>query len=208
MLQEAVKTSNESNWNSVPNYQVQGDPYVERNRKSRNVISSNATLFIQRNMLMSQIQRIRRDPYVDTNPQSVVCWHLNMLKKTKQLRGDPYWWIQKRSTKLILEYQDCHMQLWKKQNMSEFKSLWKGSKLILIEKHFKPICSIITSTTHSSKIRRRWSSNWAVWSYSSCAKQHRKYNVLTVFFIGIKELCIALVDVALFSANPEGSLTN
>ena len=30
-----------------------------------------------------------------------------------------------------------------------------------------------------------------MWSYSSCAKLHQKYNVLTVFFIGIKELCTA-----------------
>ena len=27
-----------------------------------------------------------------------------------------------------------------------------------------------------------------------CAKPHHKYNVLTVFFIGIKELCTALAD--------------
>ena len=72
-----------------------------------------------------------RDPYVDQNPQSVACWHLNMLKKIKQVRRDPYWWIKKRSTKLISEYQDCHMQLWKKQNISDFKSLWKRSKIIL-----------------------------------------------------------------------------
>ena len=33
-------------------------------------------------------------------------------------------------------------------------------------------------------------------SYSSCAKLHQKYNVPNVFFIGIKELCIALADNA------------
>ena len=31
----------------------------------------------------------------------------------------------------------------------------KGSKIILIEKHFMPTCSRITSTIHSAKIRRR-----------------------------------------------------
>ena len=51
-----------------------------------------------------------------------------MLKKINKVRGDPYWWIKQRSTKLISEFQDCHMQLWKKQNISEFKSLWKRSK--------------------------------------------------------------------------------
>ena len=25
--------------------------------------------------------------------------------------------------------------------------------------------------THSAKVRRRWSANWVMWSYSSCAKQ-------------------------------------
>ena len=29
---------------------------------------------------MSQIQRVRWDPYVDTNSQNVACWHPNMLK--------------------------------------------------------------------------------------------------------------------------------
>ena len=60
---------------------------------------------------------------------------------------------------LTSEYQDWHMQLWKKQDISEFKSLSKRSKVIFIEKHFKPTCSRITSTTHSATIRRRWCSN-------------------------------------------------
>ena len=33
ILLEAAKTSNESNQNPIPNYQVRGDPYVERNGK-------------------------------------------------------------------------------------------------------------------------------------------------------------------------------
>ena len=33
-----------------------------------------------------------------------------------------------------------------------------------IEKHFKPICSKITSTTHSVTMRKRWFVNWAMWS--------------------------------------------
>ena len=42
-----------------------------------------------------------------------------------------------------------------------------------------------------------------MWSYSSCAKLLQKYNVITVFFVGIKELCTALADNAWFTANPE-----
>ena len=52
------------------------------------------------------------------------------------------------------------------------------------------------------------SANWVMWSYSSCAKPYQKYNVLTVFFIGIKELCTALADNAWLTANPEESFTN
>ena len=36
-----------------------------------------------------------------------------------------------------------------------------------------------------------------MWSYSSCAKLYQRYNVLTDFFIGIKELCTALADNSL-----------
>ena len=39
-------------------------------------------------------------------------------------------------------------------------------------------------------------------------KLYQKYIVLTVFFIGIKELCLALADNTLLTANPEESLTN
>ena len=62
----------------------------------------------------------------------------------KETTKVPRW----RSTTLTSEYQDCHMQLWKKQNISEFKSLWKRSEVIFVEKQFMPICSRITSTTH------------------------------------------------------------
>ena len=66
-----------------------------------------------------------------------------------------------------------------------------------------PTCSRITSTIHSATIWRRWSANWVMWSYSSCAKLHQKYYVLTVFFIGIKGLFFALADHAWLTTNPE-----
>ena len=47
-----------------------------------------------------------------------------------------------------------------------------------------------------------------MWSYSSCAELFQKYNVLTDFFIGIKELCTALEDNPWLTANPEESLPN
>ena len=50
----------------------------------------------------------------------------------------------------------------KKQEISAFKNSSRTSEVILIEKHFKPICCRITSTTHSVIIRKRWSVNWAM----------------------------------------------
>ena len=82
-----------------------------------------------------------------------------LKKKIKQEQWDPWRWM---SSTLTSEYQDWHRQLWKKQNISEFKSLSKRSKVIFIEKHFKPSCSRITSTTHSEAVRRRWPAIWAM----------------------------------------------
>ena len=161
MLQEAVNTPNESDQNAKPNYQVRGDPYVERKRKSRNVPRLVTTVLIKRNMIMSP----------------------NVVDQKRGARN----WFQ--STRTV-------------------KSLYNVSKIILTEQHFMPTRSRITSTTHSAKIRRRWSANWVMWSYSSCAKLYQKFNVLTVLFIGIKELCTALVDNAWLTANSAESLTN
>ena len=73
MLQQAVKTSNESNQNPIPNYQVQGDLLLDGEKNPWNAPSLIATLLIKRNMIMSQIQRVRGNPYPDTNPQNVAC---------------------------------------------------------------------------------------------------------------------------------------
>ena len=59
-----------------------------------------------------------------------------------------------------------------------------------------------------SKNLKAMSVNRVMWSYSSCAELFQMHNVLTVFFIGIKELCIVLADNAWLTANPEESFTN
>ena len=43
----------------------------------------------------------------------------------------------------------------KEAEIFRVQELSRRSKVILIEKHFKPTCSRITSTTHSAIIRRR-----------------------------------------------------
>ena len=50
--------------------------------------------------------------------------------------------------------------------------------------------------------------NWAMWSCSSYAKQFQKCNAQNAFFIGIKELSIALVDISWLKANPAKVFTN
>ena len=100
------------------------------------------------------------------------------------------------------------MQLWNKQKTYVFANSWRRSRLILIEKHFKPICSKITSTTHSVTIRKRWFVKWAMWIYSSYAKQFQKCNAQNAFFFGIKEWSVALVDISWLKVNPANIFTN
>ena len=86
-----------------------------------------------------------RPPQISTKIIGCVIWILMSLEAAKipnesnqnpkpnyQSRRDPYWWIKTRSTKLISEYQDCHTQLERKQNISEFES---SSKRIEIHPH-------------------------------------------------------------------------
>ena len=49
---------------------------------------------------MSQIQRQRGDPNVDTNPQNVACWYLNMLKEDQTGTGRPALVDQKEEHKI------------------------------------------------------------------------------------------------------------
>ena len=73
----------------------------------------------------------------------------------------------------------------------------KGSKIILIEKHFMPNCSRITSTTHSAKISKAMIRELGnVELFRAVRNYTKSTNALTVFFIGNKELCTALADNA------------
>ena len=102
-------------------------------------------------------------------------------------RGDRHWlqsvWIA-----------TCSCETSRKLTCSRTREEDRGSSF-LIEKHFKPICSKITSTTHSVTFRKRWFVKWAM-RYSSYAKQLQRCNAQNGFFIGIKEEFIALVDIS------------
>ena len=95
MLQEAVKNIQRIELEPNTNSQIQVDLLQNGVKKPWNVPSLIATLLIKRNMIMSQIQRVRGDPYVND----------------KQVRGDPSRRIKRRNTTLISQYQDCHTQL-------------------------------------------------------------------------------------------------
>ena len=117
-----------------------------------------------------------------------------MLEMTYQVRGEPYWWIRKRSTTLTSEYQDCHTQLQKKQNISEFKSLCNGSKIILIEQHFKPTSSTIMYTIQSAKNSKEIIREMGNVELFELCEAAPKVQCSQCLLIGIKELCIALAD--------------
>ena len=102
----------------------------------------------------------------------------------------------------------CHMQLWNKQKTSVFANSWRRWRVILIEKHFEPTRSKITSTTHLVTMRKRWFVKWAMQSYSSYAKQFQRCNAQNAFFIGVKEWSIALVDISWEKVNPADIFTN
>ena len=109
---------------------------------------------------------------------------------------------EKWASKLISENQDCHTQVVARSRTSpSSRACKKDRKSSSSRSTSCRLAGRITSTTHSAKIRRRWSANWVMWSYSSCAKLYQKYNVSTVTFTGIKELCTALADNARLTAN-------
>ena len=76
------------------------------------------------------------------------------------------------------------------------QELVKGSKIIFIVKHFMPTCSRITSTTHSEKFEGDDPRIGQCGVIRVVGKLYEKYNVLTVFFIEINEVCLALADNA------------
>ena len=122
MSLEAAKIPNESNRNPTPNYQVRWDLYVEREEIEERTKFDHDTL-----------NQEKHDEVTDpTSTDRVVCGHESTKRcvlTSQHVESDqtsterPSRWIKRRNTNLVSEYQDCHMQLWKKQNISEFKSL-------------------------------------------------------------------------------------
>ena len=111
----------------------------------------------------------------------------------KQARGNP-----KHTTVApwTSESKDCYIHLWKKLNTCAFVSWQIGSNVIFTKMNCKQIWGRTTSTTHSAKIGRKWSTTWATWNASNYAKKIHKCNALIVYLIGQKILYIVLVEFA------------
>ena len=88
------------------------------------------------------------------------------------------------------------------------RELVKKIEVTLIEMHFKPICSKITSTIHSVTNRKRWFVKWAMWSSSSYAKQFQKCNAQNAFFLGIKASFTEFAGISWQTAKPANIFIN
>ena len=123
MSLEAAKTSNESNQKPNTKLSSTGRPVCYEKKEIEEPSKFDR----------DTISQEKRDEVTDsTSTGRPVCGHESTkrcvltpkhVENDQTGTGDPFWWIRRRSTTLISEYQDCHRQLWKKQNISEFKSL-------------------------------------------------------------------------------------
>ena len=81
-----------------------------------------------------------------------VCWTCRLRRRRRRKRrrrsnkngrdpwvdNQPVCSLSSRKQTLTSECLDCHMQLWNKQRTFAPASSWRRSRVILIEKHFKP----------------------------------------------------------------------
>ena len=92
-------------------------------------------------MIMSQIQRVRRKPYADMNPQNVACWLPNILEMIKQVRcGETRHGGSKRGT------QNCF------QSTRTVKLSCKGSRTHPSSKAYKKDRKSSSSRSTSSQL--------------------------------------------------------
>ena len=119
-----------------------------------------------------------------------------MLKKIKQVRGDPYWWIKKKENEIDFKVPGLSHAVVKEADLLRVQDLVKRIEHPPHREAFHADLqqnNVYNPFSKNSKAMIRELSNV---EYSSCAKLYQKYNILTVVFLGIKELCIALADNA------------
>ena len=121
---EAAKTPNESNQNQKPNYQERGDPWVDKNPSKR---SRKISCWVTRT---SSTQQERERP-------------LGGQESSKVEELDIDFRLSRLSHAVVKEAEHFRVQ----ELVTKIESH-------LIEKHFKPTCSRMTSTTHGATIRK------------------------------------------------------
>ena len=77
-----------------------------------------------------------------------------------------------------------------------FVNSWRRSRVIIIDKIFKPIYIKVMLTTHSVKNQRRWFGTWTMQSYLSHARQLLRCKAKHAFFVEIKASFTALVGIS------------
>ena len=124
---------------------------------------------------MSSTQQVRWDPYVDQNPQIVACWHLQKLEKIEQERWDPYWWIKKEEHDIDFIVPGLSHAVVKEAEHLRVQEIESHPHREALQADLQQN----NVYNHSATIRRRWSANWVMWSYSSCAK-HTKSTMFSL----------------------------
>ena len=173
-------------------------------KKPWNVPSLIATLLIKRNMI------IVTDPTSMGRPcgwtriqQDVACWHLYMLKMIKQVRRDPSRWIKKRRRHNI----DFRVPSLSHSVVKEAEHLRVQELVQRIENHLHRAAlqadlqqnNVYNPFSENSKEMIRELGNVELFELCETTP---KVPCSNVFFIGIKELCLALADNTWFTANP------
>ena len=151
---EAAKIPNESNQNQKPiikNGETRRWTRVHKGDRERHLVWSRGRQALNKNGETHKWIRIHTKLRVDAYKNWR--WRSNKNGETRKGGGARHWLQSTRTVTCSCE---------KSITSPSSRARKKKSKIILIEKHFKPTCSRITSTTHSAKIRRRWSANWAM----------------------------------------------
>ena len=117
-----------------------------------------------------------------------------MLKKIKQVRGDLYWWIKKRNTKIDFRVPGLSHAVVKEAEHLRVQELVKRIENLPHREALHADLqqnNVYNPFSHNSKAMIRELGN--VELFELCETIH-KCNVLTIFSTGIKELCTALAD--------------
>ena len=121
---------------------------------SRTVRLENGPPFSQSCVPVS-VERVDKDKDVDENVDA------DQTRTERPVSGQPTGlFTQLEETDIDFRVSGLPHAVVKEAENFRVREFVKRLKVILIEKHFNPTCSRITSTTHSVTNRRRWPGGW------------------------------------------------